>query len=295
MSIASWFQNFKELVPVHTGVKPVLSPMRGVRAVIFDVYGTLLISASGDIGSSVLPSEAVCRAFKAAKVGELDGQSADILVGYYREAIGESHKNARSRGVHYPEVDIVKIWESVIDRGIRSGIRGMEDADPGLIALLFEFEVNPVYPMPGMKACLKTIHKMGLVQGIISNAQFFTPMLLNYFLDRPEEKWDDIPPYFHPALCLFSYLHGSSKPDPGLFSRLNEDLERLNISPDECVFIGNDMYNDIYGASQAGMKTVLFAGDSRSLRMREDKTELNNLKPDAIITELGQLARLLKD
>jgi putative hydrolase of the HAD superfamily len=42
------------------------------------------------------------------------------------------------------------------------------------------------------------------------------------------------------------------------------------------------------------MKTVLFAGDKKSLRLRKDLPELNGIKPDYIITELMQLMTLLK-
>ena len=39
----------RPLEPVPTGVSPVLRELPAIRAVMFDIYGTLLISASGDI------------------------------------------------------------------------------------------------------------------------------------------------------------------------------------------------------------------------------------------------------
>jgi hypothetical protein len=41
------------------------------------------------------------------------------------------------------------------------------------------------------------------------------------------------------------------------------------------------------------MKTVFFAGDERALRLREDKAEVNNVRPDAVITELMQLKQII--
>ena len=38
------------LAPEPVDVSPSVSPVPGIRAVIFDVYGTLFISGSGDIG-----------------------------------------------------------------------------------------------------------------------------------------------------------------------------------------------------------------------------------------------------
>ena len=59
------------------------------------------------------------------------------------------------------------------------------------------------------------------------------------------------------------------------------------------MFIGNDMLKDIYAAKKAGFKTALFAGDQRSLRLRENKAEVKNVYPDIIITDLRQLKDLI--
>ena len=53
------------------------------------------------------------------------------------------------------------------------------------------------------------------------------------------------------------------------------------------------MYKDIYPAQQVGFKTALFAGDMRSLRLREDKAEVQGLHPDYIITHLEQMNKII--
>ena len=53
------------------------------------------------------------------------------------------------------------------------------------------------------------------------------------------------------------------------------------------------MLNDIWTASQAGLKTALFAGDQRSLRLRETDDRCQGLEPDVVITELNQLVHIL--
>ena len=40
------------LQPIATGVAPSLVELADVRAVLFDVFGTLLVSGSGDIGAA---------------------------------------------------------------------------------------------------------------------------------------------------------------------------------------------------------------------------------------------------
>ena len=46
-------------------------------------------------------------------------------------------------------------------------------------------------------------------------------------------------------------------------------------------------------AGKAGFKTALFAGDMRSLRLRRDDPEVENIKPDFIIDDLAQLLDIL--
>jgi putative hydrolase of the HAD superfamily len=55
------------------------------------------------------------------------------------------------------------------------------------------------------------------------------------------------------------------------------------------LFVGNDRLKDIYPAHRVGMKTCLFAGDQRSLRLREDDERVQGLEPDFIIDDLQQL------
>jgi putative hydrolase of the HAD superfamily len=92
---------------------------------------------------------------------------------------------------------------------------------------------------------------------------------------------------------VFSYHHYKAKPDNSLFDQLLAALKnKYDLQPNEAAFIGNDMYKDIYPAHESGMKTVLFAGDERSLRLHPDRKEVENLKPDATITELKQLKEI---
>jgi putative hydrolase of the HAD superfamily len=54
------------------------------------------------------------------------------------------------------------------------------------------------------------------------------------------------------------------------------------------------MLNDIFPAKITGFQTALFAGDKRSLRRRTDDPRCRNLKPDLVVTDLGQLIEHLR-
>ena len=49
--------------------------------------------------------------------------------------------------------------------------------------------------------------------------------------------------------------YGFRKPDRRLFKAA---LSKLEIESENVIFVGNDMYRDIFGARQLGIKTVFF-------------------------------------
>ena len=100
---------------------------------------------------------------------------------------------------------------------------------------------------------------------------------------------------FQPELCVWSFQLLEAKPSLNLFRSVIVWLyQQHGILPGEILYVGNDTLNDIWPATQFGLKTVLFAGDQRSLRLRENDERCLTLKPDVIITNLAQLSQVLK-
>ena len=174
-----------------------------------------------------------------------------------------------------PEVKIDDIWMQVLGWHHRDKARSF--------ALAFELISNPVYPMPGLQQFMAKIHER-CSMGIISNAQFYTPLLLERFFNASLEKTG-----FARDLLIFSYRTGYAKPSEHLFKLAEARLEIHGITPSETLYVGNDMLNDILPAQRMGFKTALFAGDKRSLRLRQGDTRCKGVRPDVIITGLWQL------
>ncbi|HEY6407882.1 MAG TPA: HAD family hydrolase, partial [Ktedonobacteraceae bacterium] len=57
--------------------------------------------------------------------------------------------------------------------------------------------------------------------------------------------------YFNPIIVSGDY--GYRKPDPRLFQQA---LDALRLRPEQALFLGNDLYHDIFGAQQVGMKAI---------------------------------------
>ncbi|WP_143310130.1 HAD family hydrolase [Candidatus Entotheonella palauensis] len=207
----------------------------------------------------------------------------------YKHHIEQAHASLKQRGIAYPEIDILEIWQDLLaefDGG--TGARACSEQELRRTALAFECNINPVWPMPHFNPVLQRLFESDLYLGIISNAQFYTPILVNLYLGHPEDDSEHIKG-FESNLIYFSWKLARAKPDTWAFSQALKYLVKLDIQPHEVLFIGNDRLKDIYPAHHVGMKTCLFAGDQRSLRLREDHELVQGAEPDFIIDDLNQL------
>jgi len=261
------------LEPHPTDAVSKIKPLLGIRALLFDVYGTLVISASGDIG---LAGEQDARAsFDAALVAADIQASATAGPDKLEQAIRVFHAKRKAAGVEFPEVDILDIWGEVL----------ASREDLARLAVEYECRVNPVWPMPGLAQLLEDLRQRGLVLGIVSNAQFYTPLMLEGFLDS---SLDDLG--FDAECCAWSYRLREAKPSTRIYEEALDGLERVHgIEPSEVLYVGNDIRNDIWPASLTGCRTALFAGDARSLRLRKDDPRCAGVIPDRIVTDLRQI------
>jgi len=266
--------------PVQTDVDPVLKPLNPIRAVLYDVYGTLFISASGDLGKNVLQNETADRLFKQYRLDST--LSAGELARRFEAEIRKAHHSEKARGADFPEVRYDVLWQNIL------GTQNTETAR--IWALVYELAVNPVFPMPFAKEVIEGLKRSGMRQGLISNAQFFTPLLFPALMQADMETLG-----IDPELVFFSCQWGRAKPSPLLFKEALERLLHFHVQPETVLFIGNDMLNDILPARSAGFCTALFAGDRRSLRLRRDMEKCRNLSPDLVITEWNQLLDCLKE
>jgi len=280
----------RPLEPIPTGEPEVLASMPEVRAVLFDLYGTMFISASGDVGvaqESGRP-EALAEAFRAAGFrGRIEaGRAVECLLGTIRS----HHEASRRRGIEYPEVDIVEVWRDVLDQLSRSGWidSGAGELDLRRLAVEYEVRTNPTWPMPGLQTCLEQLRARGLLLGIVSNAQFYTLAMFRGLLRADPEVLG-----FDRTLQIYSYRYGRAKPDRFLFEVAIKALAKHAVPAEKIIYIGNDMLNDVWAARNVGFRTALFAGDRRSLRWRRADERVRGITPDVVLTELESLVTCL--
>jgi putative hydrolase of the HAD superfamily len=182
--------------------------------VLFDVYGTLFISGSGDVAvlENSVQEEKLGALLKRHGVHRPPQQ----VRRRYFDRIREVHELHRRQGVDYPEVVIERIWDDVLE---------FESREQSLaFSLEYEMLFNPVWPMPGLEGMLFELKRLGLSLGIVSNAQFFTPLLFRALLKKdPDDLGID------GELALYSYLYGYAKPSAFLFERARAITMRCSI------------------------------------------------------------------
>ena len=287
-------KNSTRLDPEPTDTEACLTQLEGVRAVLFDIYGTLFVSGSGDVGTAAAQdtAEALEEALIAAGFKGRTEKAAAEGKNLLKKKIIASHNASRKQGILYPEVDIIEIWTQIIDQMQTENL--LTTTIPNLdqiqqLALEYECRVNPVFPMPGLIDTLSQLGQRKITLGIVSNAQFYTPLMFPAFFEKSIEQLG-----FDPDCCIWSYKELEAKPSSALFPKVGRVLrDKYGTDLRDTLYVGNDMLNDIYCASEAGCRTALFAGDQRSLRMRENDERCLAVQPDAVITSLSQLLEML--
>ena len=234
------------------------SPPR-IRAVIFDIYGTLVIAPPG----AVKPDPT------------FDPSLNSILESFGHPAVGDSptstlhqtvtRHHAGSAGGH-PEVDLREIWREILGTHVDTTplVQAIEDA------------WHPCQPMPGAPEILRLLAARGILLGILSNAQVNT-------LPTLDKTVGPVSPLFHPELSILSYQHRMAKPSPDLFRLLAGRLAAIGIAPSETLFVGNDPLQDILPAAAVGFRTALFTGHPGSLRP-------GDCSPDLTLQSLSEIS-----
>jgi len=218
-----------------------------LRAVVFDIYGTLLIAPAG----GVKPDPAIDPLLR--DILRQHGHEPPASPSTALHAAVLRHHTASS--VDHPEIDLRALWREILHLP--------DDHDTTSLVLATEAAWHPALPMPGAERFIRRLAARGIPLGLLSNAQVNTLADLGPVADL-----------FSPDLAILSYQHGIAKPSPGIFQLLTDRLASHRISPQETLYIGNDPLHDIVPAARAGFRTALFTGHPDSLRSGESTPDI---------------------
>ena len=205
----------------------------GIKGILFDLYGTLI-----DIETDESMDEVYRAIGHYLTYQGVDMRRWEVREHYYR--IMRQQKETRAEA--YPEIDVEAIWNTLLmEQGIESA--GTRQALARIVAHLYRgISRKRLQLYPEVKRVLNEL-KTAYQLGLISDAQ---PC---YAL--PEIQAVGLNGYFDPIIISADY--GFRKPDERLFENA---LDRMKLKPSQVIYVGNDMFRDIYGASLLGIKSI---------------------------------------
>lgn len=278
-----------------------------IRVAIFDVYGTLFNYWKPQFTQESEKNEALLRTFAATSayfgmgpyLTEINPESPPekTLMDFYHGLITLKRDLMLEKHVEFPEIRIEEVWLAIVLMLKRHGFTftkkdfGPDEELARCIGYYYNFHVFNRGLYPGVAAALATLKSQNMTLGILSNAQFYTPIDLTLFLrDESEGRIDDMGELFDHDLVFFSYEYRMAKPSQALFRKLFDALYEYQVLPSQTVFVGNDLASDIRPAQQAGMKTALFTGDDQCAFVQDQETDI---VPDIVFSDWNDLPGLV--
>lgn len=252
-----------------------------IKAVVFDIYGTLVNYWRSDFIDENQKESVLLAAFRKTSdffkftdfLRKINPRNAPekTLRDFYHGLIALNHEKSLKKGIVFPEVRVEEVWGVILMMLARHGYDASElnlgnrnDLSRCIAFYYNMFSLGRGF-YDSVVDTLIRLQKNNLKLGIVSNAQFYTPVDLTLFIrDQSNNALDDYKDLFENDLIFLSYEHGVAKPNQELVRKLYDALYEYQILPQQTVFVGNDLSLDIQPAIEAGMRTAFFTGDDKS-------------------------------
>jgi len=145
--------------------------------------------------------------------------------------------------------DFERVWDTTYGArqtgSIEDYFRGLGLDEPAVaecLRLRTAFTRDALVPRNGALATLDELARRGFKRGVISVCS-----------SDVEELWDETELAARVDDVVLSCSVGLSKPDPRIY-RLA--CERLDVAPEECLFVGDGANDELAGAERVGMRAV---------------------------------------
>ena len=209
-----------------------------LRAILFDVNGTL-VDIETDEGQ-----DSIYRALSRFLTYQGVQLAPQAIRERYFGLLDEQRKNSREQ---FPEFDAVAIWKTLLPAqpAAASLPAAKREQLPLMLAELHRsLSHKRLQLYPDVPEVIRELRQRYAL-GIVTDAQSAYA--------RPELASLGLADLF--ACIIVSGDYGYRKPDRRLFKAA---LQALKVRPEQAIYVGNDMYHDVFGARQAGLRTVFW-------------------------------------
>lgn len=194
---------------------------------LFDLYGTLVDIHTDEEKLSLWQNMCELLGEDRAKALNLRAEYKALCAHY-----------ASERAHEYVEFDLLDVFDDMLAKRTEYGASARELAREFRVASREKFRVFPC-----VKEILTGLRERGAGVYLVSNAQeCFT-------LDELSES--GLLPLFDGI--LISSNAGVKKPSPEIFEMA---FKRFSLDRESCIYVGNDLKDDVLGAHRAGIKSV---------------------------------------
>ncbi len=235
-----------------------------IKGIIFDINGTLIDILTNEWHDDVYRVISNLLSYQGIVL------DPGVIESLYFEGFEKQHAARLDR---YPEQDVIAVFREIITQHSTDfthalPVEKLEQlprflAETHRAASRFRLQLYA-----GVEEVIRQLHPKYRL-ATISDAQ--SPYAI------PELNAVGLAGYFDPN--IISGDLGYRKPDERLFKLA---LAAMKMEPSEVLFVGNDMYRDVYGAQSLGIKAVFF-------KSNQGTHEMEGVEPDYIIYSFPEL------
>jgi putative hydrolase of the HAD superfamily len=239
-----------------------------IKAILFDINGTLIDINTDETNEEIFRTISHILTYQGIFM-----HRREVRDEYY-QIMDVQRKTSQEK---YPEFNVVELFREFLNR--RLSARGVVRPDklkwlPVFLAEAYRgISLNRLQLYPGVLDVLNDLRPRYKLAAI-SDAQSAWCL--------PEMRAVGIDGYFDPIIVSGDF--GYRKPDIRLFTAA---LTGLRVAPENVLFVGNDMFRDVYAAKQHGIKTVFFSSN-------QGRKQAEGVKPDYIIYQFPEMRQAVE-
>lgn len=283
-----------------------LKPLTGIRAITWNVYGTLLRITDGEllfqhpqaIRMEIALDKTIQEFNMWNSMTRKPGKPWEYMQQKYLNAVDELKMASSGRKGDATEVNSAHVWKKLLsmldkkDYEYDTGFYGDMDELSEKVAYFFHSSLQGVEAAPGALPALQAVQAAGLRQALLTDAQPFTLVqLYRALLEQGAIPSSDV--FFTPSLNTFSYKEAVRKPAKTLYLRAVDRFVKAGIQPEQILHVSSKVHDDLAVAKSLGMRTALYASEKLGLQAAPEDLKDPAMKPDRLITELTQIRDLL--
>lgn len=283
-----------------------LKPLAGIRLVVWNIYGTLLRIADGELLFQA-PEELRMQIALEKMDAEFNMWNHmyrkpiapwKYLEEQYLKFVDRQRMASTKTKGDVPEIQSREVWRQIFEQleqkeyKYDEGFYGDKDGLSEKAAYFFHASLQGVEASPHALRALQTVAGGHLQQGLLADAQPFTlaQLLRGLKTQGKLPGWGDL---FQSKYVVLSYQLGVRKPSKTLYQSLLQRCRENGIAAEEVLYVSSRLDQDLAVAKSLGLQTALYAGDKLSLRATKEEIANPKFRPDRLLTDLAQIGELL--